>query len=1074
MLPPPSPSPPRRHDGARAESGARRRGARGGARGHLHARPARYVGLHPTLTQTLRTNAAPMRSTPRLLRRACALGSNDRNCEKNANRNNGNRLFDSQNNAAGGYACPRAVGGPERGNENGVAPFVNNQRSRMYYYEGSKMVVEWTNQHGCGSNSRVQCNVIIQYACEDSLDPFWAGTASDSWPAPGRPESCPGSPNRYPGVQGGQCFSRNTPENNCMVATPRDGIPDNANDAATDTIPNNANSAVPSDNTRRFGMHESYAYYDLYSRTERNNGLWTADQDVRRRDMRGTRQNPNGNRRGLECPEERDYYPYWAPSPWVDIAILTDHAELDEEEYCVGGGHEDQGGVNMTDDQLAFTLVQTGVRKYCGAGSMCGWYTRNSANTAPKGWCEAVTTEQHKLTHTLWNQRKWPGSKEECEALDGYGTTFQWLEASFSDATRFGWQIPGVVCGKTPFSRVNQLGNAYNGDGDKNLNNNDYFTTATLEETRFNGVNANRYHWKLPLISDPDFLASGVTETDLHDDGLEGCFNSVVLRIRYNDSNADVPSWPAAASAGTFGANAYNAGGRNMVNASDNALRNNEENSPLLQDPYIYMGPGGRNMETDAQPTAAGTESFLSLALNTNQYARTFQDRSYTFSIKKRPGSAAAADADLDTPAIPESMANKVIINVNGRGKRGNIVQTYPAVEYDFVPNQVVCKSGQYLHFQWTGSDYNPRRGCNNGEGGPPDPNNFISNNDNNNARADRMNFVPIEFMTTNVPSNVTGAYVYPTDGSVATDTLRSAHMDAILEYAPCAQAGTESSAELEACFKSMVGLYYLRQDSNPLYQSLRGNRACLTEAELDAISSKNVRETHPRNCAKLNAAIHPYFDGGLVKCSTTSEKILSFFSTRNNNHSNRDQTATILLLPENTDTSVGGSSNNTNWHDQMAFYEETYGTVQSGDTGALTGATIRKSICNDEANAGDGQANNNGASSCIPDSAFTDPDGDVLENETFTVEEGDNDSKGDGNARGCEEIIYFLTSTNTVEQQIMLAIILLFVGGFCAWAGYYLYNRYQKRESAGGLFKFDIGKKWNTKTNQSTRNDVL
>eukprot|EP00968_Pinguiococcus_pyrenoidosus_P012812 scaffold1140_cov251-Pinguiococcus_pyrenoidosus.AAC.15 len=42
-------------------------------------------------------------------------GSNDRNCETNANRNNGNRLFDSQNNAAGGYACPRAKGGPERG-----------------------------------------------------------------------------------------------------------------------------------------------------------------------------------------------------------------------------------------------------------------------------------------------------------------------------------------------------------------------------------------------------------------------------------------------------------------------------------------------------------------------------------------------------------------------------------------------------------------------------------------------------------------------------------------------------------------------------------------------------------------------------------------------------------------------------------------------------------------------------------------------------------------------------------------------------------------------------------------------
>jgi len=34
-------------------------------------------------------------------------GSNDRNCERNVNRDNENRLFDSQNNNAGGYACPR-------------------------------------------------------------------------------------------------------------------------------------------------------------------------------------------------------------------------------------------------------------------------------------------------------------------------------------------------------------------------------------------------------------------------------------------------------------------------------------------------------------------------------------------------------------------------------------------------------------------------------------------------------------------------------------------------------------------------------------------------------------------------------------------------------------------------------------------------------------------------------------------------------------------------------------------------------------------------------------------------------
>ena len=58
--------------------------------------------------------------------------------------------------------------------------------------------------------------------------------------------------------------------------------------------------------------------------------------------------------------------------------------------------------------------------------------------------------------------------------------------------------------------------------------------------------------------------------------------------------------------------------------------------------------------------------------------------RSFSFAIAKR-------SPDLE---------GKTIHNLNVRGKRGNIVQVYPAVEYDFVPNRLVLNTGDYIHFQ--------------------------------------------------------------------------------------------------------------------------------------------------------------------------------------------------------------------------------------------------------------------------------------------------------------------------------------------------------------------------------------
>jgi len=351
---------------------------------------------------------------------------------------------------------------------------------------------------------------------------------------------------------------------------------------------------------------------------------------------------------------------------------------------------------------------------------------------------------------------------------------------------------------------------------------------STIDQSRSNHLgndgtsdDANRY-----TMTIPDVVPTGAKS--------ESC----VLRLRYNMSSSDYV--------------------RNI-----NATKNRDA-SPVKQDPLVQIGPGNADV--------------VQLAVNTNQYGRTFQDRSYTFEV------------------VPKKVAGKFVLNVNSRGKRGNIVQVYPAVEYDFVPNEIHLKSNptgpkEYpsntvLDFQWTGSDYNPRRGCNDAEGGPYVGDANIgerlvatTQGTNQNSRVDRNTLCEMQDSRRNYPT--------PKDGVAGV----VGGVKGSLFY----KAGDNGELARKFAFANAKKLLTDRTlvKGAPLQ--------CLTKTEIAAIRDENRRENHPRNCAEGNA-ISPYFESTPITVADQVEgnkgATFQLYSCRNNNFSNRDTKLQIFYSP--------------------------------------------------------------------------------------------------------------------------------------------------------------------------------
>lgn len=497
-------------------------------------------------------------------------GCNNRLNEKSANRNNANRLFDSQNNNRGGYNAA------DLDNEDGASantPYASlqqmydqdaglaNRQYNMMYVEGSMLPLTYTNQHGCG-NGMNNCNLVIQLGCDTH--------AANN-----------GNPNQQ--LNFGNINANKGLGTRMMILNGGNtNAPDTANGVG------NVAGRYAANNGADRGRHESEEFYEYCKARGRNEGLFTADQKLKGNNQVNTRQNPNGNRSGLECPEERDYFPWEYPTPFYDVAWKGNDVE-----YC-----------------------KKNIAPY-------------SQRVYAKGSC---TGGGNNPTNSIPNQQQAAANNEdECNAAQG-----TW--AYTTPKEQFTEEWAEQFCQPQSFTQVNHLGNA---DG-------------TSKGGQMDGT-----QWWIPSVASlEEWGCHTYTETI---NGNEHTFVGAMMRVRYNISTMDYDPY-----------------------TTDASFNNDPENgviSPVQQNPTVDVGAYMQGLQ---------------LAINTAQTGRTFQDRSHKMYIAQN-------NQEPGTGNLQYALNN--IVNIVVRGKRGNIVQTFPAVEYDFEPNDVELIQGQCAHFQWAGSN---------------------------------------------------------------------------------------------------------------------------------------------------------------------------------------------------------------------------------------------------------------------------------------------------------------------------------------------------------------------------------
>jgi hypothetical protein len=635
---------------------------------------------------------------------------------------NGRRRL--QNEAATPPVCTAGTGaGPLNLGSTNSQDKVGYNEPPMEMELGTVLPIEWTSQHACGPNDKTSCEIVMQYGCD--------ATSPDAGMPGLRDGTGTGCPNN-----GDQCPPL-----------------DNDEDAEDDT------------DGVQFGQHEAPVWYQDCRTRGRNKNLFTADQNLNNRDQaRSTRQNPNGGRSGTECPEERDYYPYWLASPWRDIAVLT--SNISRCEYYSRNSQNTLG--RLTPD---------------GTGAQAPWCMLDGGcDTAD---CEACTTEDCIITECT------------CGACTDIGVK--------------------PTCMESFWNRDNHLGGGVGGQ-------------------------ANLFNWSLPTQTTR--LRAGPESTDEEIESAEE-FDRCVFRMRYNITTGDtgldletsIAYWDLDS----------------KYNGDDSPVEQDEPTDvPGAAEPTNAgaldgtAGTGGGNDED-------GTTRTLQLALNTNQYGRIFEDRSMVFHLvdfdkradlnRRRRRAQTVKDPKLNQDglrAYEEDISCNEVHNLEVRGKRGNVVQSFPGVEHDFDPSPLIAQTGDCIELTIHLTDNDPPNNA--GEGLPG---------------SGRANLALTETGDKNVP---------------VTDYMNEVAKPNLL-------FPTE-----EAMFRwSYLGQESLRGTGN-------NGPACLSE---DTIEDNN-EEQNVRNCGKLNP-VGPEYNAGRIELENAGT--WHFMSTRENNFSNRSHKSQIIVV---------------------------------------------------------------------------------------------------------------------------------------------------------------------------------